>query len=230
MNWLNIEVSTIRKPEYVGADPIHRATWLNLMAYCAEQENGGIVAGCLEWKCRRWQQTCGVTKAEVEDACELWRFEGGNLAVWNYPLEKEIEVAAKRDGGRKGGLAKAENEAAKLAAKELESIPPSSASGNATGSASTERKGKERKGRESKGKIRLTLEEIIEFVKSIGLPESDGIATFHKWEGNGWTNGGRPIKDCKATIRSWKAANYMPSQDNPKNGKKGNTSDQFSLS
>lgn len=61
-------------------------------------------------------------------------------------------------------------------------------------------------------KDRGTLEEIVTFALSLGLPRSDGESCFHKWEGNGWTNGGEKIKDWKATIRSWKAAKYLPSQ------------------
>lgn len=53
---------------------------------------------------------------------------------------------------------------------------------------------------------------IEEFCVSVGLPKKDGTACFHKWIGNGWTNGGEPIRDWKATIRSWKVAGYMPSQ------------------
>jgi len=63
-----------------------------------------------------------------------------------------------------------------------------------------------------KSKARCSLEDAISFAESIGLPASDGEACFHKWEGNGWQNGGSPIKDWKATVRSWKAAGYMPSQ------------------
>jgi hypothetical protein len=59
-----------------------------------------------------------------------------------------------------------------------------------------------------------TEEEIIQFVVSIDLPKSDGEACFHKWKGNGWKNGTNPIKDWQATIRSWKASGYLPSQKN----------------
>lgn len=62
-----------------------------------------------------------------------------------------------------------------------------------------------------KRKDRGTLDEIQSFCASLGLPPSDAEATFHKWEGNGWTNGGNPIKDWQATIRSWKAARLLPS-------------------
>ncbi len=66
--------------------------------------------------------------------------------------------------------------------------------------------------RKGKALTRPTLTQIFEFCKSEHLPESDAIATFHKWEANGWTNNGKPIKNWQATIRSWKASGYMPSQ------------------
>ncbi len=73
-----------------------------------------------------------------------------------------------------------------------------------------EDKDKEKSPKKSRG----TLEEIKAFAVEIGMPESDGECCFHKWEGNGWTNNKVPIKDWKATIRSWKAGKYLPSQKN----------------
>lgn len=66
--------------------------------------------------------------------------------------------------------------------------------------------------KKKKAAARGTLEEITAFCRTLGLPASDAESIFHKWEGNGWTNGPRPIKDWQATIRSWKAAGYLPSQ------------------
>lgn len=104
MKWLNIEISSLRAPEYVGSDPTERATWVNVVAYCAEQENGGRVAGAREWKDRQWQQTCGVTRREVDAAGKLLIWHGDDLCVWNYPLEQEEIQRAKREGGRSGGI------------------------------------------------------------------------------------------------------------------------------
>jgi hypothetical protein len=56
--------------------------------------------------------------------------------------------------------------------------------------------------------------EVEEFCKSIGLPRSDGEYFYYKWTSNGFTNGKQKIKDWKATIRSWKAGGYCPSQKN----------------
>jgi hypothetical protein len=113
MNWLNIPIAVIRAPEYAGSDPVPRATWLNLMAYCAEQENGGRIVDARRWKDRQWQQTCGVTLAEVDEECELWRWNGDDILVWGYPEDKEAEVRQRRDaakvnGGRGGRVKKPE--------------------------------------------------------------------------------------------------------------------------
>lgn len=54
--------------------------------------------------------------------------------------------------------------------------------------------------------------EVIEFCAGVGLPEADGRYFWEHWQGNGFTNGGKTMKDWKATIRSWKAANHCPSQ------------------
>jgi len=53
-------------------------------------------------------------------------------------------------------------------------------------------------------------QEVVEFCESIGI--TDGAYFWHKWTGNGFQNRGKAMKDWKATIRSWKAAGYLPSQ------------------
>ena len=69
----------------------------------------------------------------------------------------------------------------------------------------------EKKVRTSKARAH-SLDEIIEFCKGIGLPSTDGEATWNKWEGNGHKNAGKAMKCWKSTIRSWKLNGYMPSQ------------------
>lgn len=68
---------------------------------------------------------------------------------------------------------------------------------------------------------RGTAEELIAFCESNGLPASDGQACFDKWQGNGWKNGQNPIADWQATIRSWKAHGYLPSQKTATTGRNG---------
>ncbi len=60
-------------------------------------------------------------------------------------------------------------------------------------------------------KQKATLSEVTAFCESIGLPATDAEWFYEKNEGNGWKNGGKAIRDWKATLRSWKIAKYLPS-------------------
>lgn len=71
----------------------------------------------------------------------------------------------------------------------------------------------------TKSKAKGSLEDLKSFAVEIGLPASDGEATFYKWEGNGWKNAGKAVKDWKSTMRSWKAIQCFPSQKNHKQPK-----------
>ena len=56
-------------------------------------------------------------------------------------------------------------------------------------------------------------DELEEFAISIGCPPGQGTAAYWRWQGNGWENAGKPIKDWKGTVRAWKALNYGPFKD-----------------
>ena len=103
MDWLNIHRSTLSSEEFLGCEPVQRATWLCLLAYCADQENGGRIADSASWGDRKWQQVVGVTREEVMDECALWSWDEGDVTVWAYPVEKEEEVRRNRHNGGKGG-------------------------------------------------------------------------------------------------------------------------------
>lgn len=107
MDWINLHTSTLDSAEFVGADPTCRATWLCLLRYCCGQENGGRVVDCASWSDRRWQQLARVTKREVTTASDLWTWDGDDLVVWAYPVDKEEEIQTRREiareNGRKGG-------------------------------------------------------------------------------------------------------------------------------
>ena len=142
MIWMNIPTAFLRSPEFVGAEPIERATWLSLLGYCCEQENGGEIALSANWKDRRWQQTCGVSLEEIETESDLWEWAGETLVLFAYPIDKEAEVKAKREGGRKGGKA-----SAKVRLQAPDEAPcEAMLEGELEGE--LQRKGKERKGKE----------------------------------------------------------------------------------
>lgn len=109
MKYLNLELVHLRSSEYLGSDPLDRATWLCLLAWCADQENGGRIAGAGRWKDRRWQQLVGVTEDEVRRPSELWTWTDDDLEVAFYPREQEAATKARRSNGALGGRPPVEN-------------------------------------------------------------------------------------------------------------------------
>ncbi len=59
-----------------------------------------------------------------------------------------------------------------------------------------------------------SLSELVDYCAKRRLPESDAIWLHDHWLGNGFTNGGEPIRGWQATIRSWQQPDhaYFPSQ------------------
>ena len=152
MNWINIPVALLRSPEFIGADPEQRATWLSLLGHCCEQENGGRIQGCGGWKCRRWQQTCGVTLDEVTAESDLWTWDKDTIELAFYPVEKEAEVRAKREAGATGG--RRSGRSRRQQTKKLEAVSEAElqAEREAQLQAELQRKGKEGKGIEGNKK------------------------------------------------------------------------------
>jgi hypothetical protein len=111
MEFLNLHSSALDSPEMAGADPAELGTWLMLARYCAGQENGGVIAGCREWRDRKWQTVARVAQAMVMQETELWTWDGDDLHVKHYPAEQEAVVKAKRERNRSAGQAKTETKA-----------------------------------------------------------------------------------------------------------------------
>lgn len=101
MQWLNVSVETLQRPDFTAAVPSEIGIWLRLACYCAHQENGGTIRDCRRWSDRQWLIAAGVTKGDVETPTKLWRHDKvGGVIVAFYPIEKEREVAAKRKAGK----------------------------------------------------------------------------------------------------------------------------------
>jgi len=149
MNWINLRTELLRSPSFANAKSGAIEAWLRVLAYCCEQENGGCIIDGASWNDRAWMMTCGVTKAEVENAHPLLHDDGVAVFVDGYPEEKEAEVRAKRKAGKRGGKRSAALRAESNASPEV----PSTASGSPSSCASTEVEGKENSngnGKESK--------------------------------------------------------------------------------
>jgi hypothetical protein len=100
MQYLNLDCRLLDSVEYLACEPCERGTWLNLMRYCAGQENGGVIRGCREWKSRQWEQVVRITKDEAEKETALWHWEGVNMVVFGYPIEQQESTIRLRERGR----------------------------------------------------------------------------------------------------------------------------------
>ncbi len=132
MNWLNLRVEDLSSENFIGSDPVQRGTWLCLLKYCCQQENGGIIKNFSSWKDRKLQQIIAVTKEEILGDSLLWTWKDDSLVVWKYPKSSELEVKAKRRAGREYGR------------RQANSIAKRSASSSANSSANTKRKDKDK--------------------------------------------------------------------------------------
>jgi len=217
MNWINLETSTLDSPEFLGAEPIERATWLCLLRYCVGQENGGRIAGCRDWKDRRCQQLVRVTAREIGSACDLWSWDGDDLVVFEYPTEKEAEVKQRREtaktNGRNGGRPKKNQpESHEKPTSETEPKPTSVISEKAEGEGEGEGEEKE-KGREvnytpdaTRSHAIPSLAEVKAYARSGPVPISEACAVaFHDTqEAAGWiTKHGHSIADWRAALRRY---------------------------
>lgn len=103
MEWFRFEPRTLRAPEFALAPEKSQIAWFRLLTYCAEQENGGIIAGASDWSDSQFITICGVRLAAVKTAGRLLTFREKDLHVWGYP----IESATALDGARERASAAA---------------------------------------------------------------------------------------------------------------------------
>lgn len=170
MYWINLHSSTLDSPEFVGAEPHQRSTWICLLRFCCGQENAGRISGAASWSDRRWQQLVRITLKEIRSRSELWRFDGEDLLVNFYPIKKENEIKAKRKAGQE------------TVAKrwETQQTPHRSADSSANSSAISstpkeqdtegERKGKGKEG-EGEESSALTREQLRSLPPDLDQPE-----------------------------------------------------------
>lgn len=231
MNWLNLKTSQLREPSFIGSDPVARATWLCVMAYCVEMENSGRIVGARLWKDRQWQQTCGVMLSEIQTATLLLSWVGDDLIVWNYPSEKEVEVRDRREvakkNGKKGGRPPKEDSTEKKTDDKPTSVSENNQRPKAEGEGEGEGKGKE-KGKppeEPPTPPAAAPRGVSEGKDSSMIPTTDQskrIATvFHRRLETPWTVkevaaykrlGTIPETDL-AAVEAYYAANWPPRRD-----------------
>ncbi len=96
----------MRSPTVALASHEALGTWLRVLAYCCEQENGGRIVGAADWNDRAWMIAGGVTTLDVAGAVPLLSRDGKDIIVSMYPNEKQKEVEKNRVSASKGGSKK----------------------------------------------------------------------------------------------------------------------------
>lgn len=217
MHWLNLQTALLASPEVRGSSCAQIGAWTLLLAYCATQENGGTVSGCGEWPERKFWAVLGFEKAELS-ACDLWAWEGADLRVWGYPVEKEQAMERMRQAGREGGK-KGGKPTHKAPLPEQETpplTPPFTPPLNGSPPPAFTHKGKERKGKEEEvkssqedgqdGQVSIsiqTLQSARACAVLNGLP-ADAAAEW--WERSGSTGldaEGQPLRNPRAALLAW---------------------------
>lgn len=210
MEWLNASVTFLNSAAMRRSKMEQRGVWLTLMSYCIQQENSGRIEKASDWADWDWVAVCGVRKKDCEGDSLLWHWEdGGTLIVFGYPVEKQEEVKARRDAGRRGGQERARR-ASSTAADATSSTPSSSASR----SASTERKGKEGKGKEEEGKrtqgagapvclVTLTIWLTHALTTFPDWPRDDAEDAWAHYHTAGWLmSSGNPVRSWQSAMKT----------------------------
>jgi hypothetical protein len=100
---LGLLTTNVRSAAFMGSDRCDQAVWLLLIAFCADQENGGRIVGCRKWKPHAWLPTVGVSFDEVDHECDLWLWDGDDLIAHGYSIETEEKTRTLRERGRIAG-------------------------------------------------------------------------------------------------------------------------------
>jgi len=130
MEWINLHTSLLDSDEFLRAIPAARSTWLCLLRYCCGQENGGRIVDAASWRDTDWQQIVRVKLRDIRTGSKLWSWDGNDLIVWQYPVEKEREVQARREtakaNGRTGGRPHTQRQKTDIGSNHKPTLEPTS--------------------------------------------------------------------------------------------------------
>jgi len=176
---------------------VAKGAWIDLLCIMWSTQNRGVLTMSIEGYARAIgatvEQTGRVVAEIIESGiCENFTESDARVTLTCRRMVDDEEVRRKRaEGGRLGGnpnLVKVQQKVNLIDDGKV-NLPPNHA---------------KKMGRPK------DEPEVVEFCKSIEIP--DGVYFWEKWNGDGFQNKGKPMKDWEATIRSWKAAGYLPSQ------------------
>jgi hypothetical protein len=218
MDWLNLHTSTLDSEQMVDATPHQRGVWMFLTRYCIGQETGGRLEGAKNWDAKKWLLTGKVDKTDVQNDCGLWQWDGDDLVVALYPIEKERQVVAGRTGGSKGGRpkkpAKEPSEKPLFKPSEKPLFKPSAEpSGKPEGNGTEEERKRtetEKEGEhDAPGKVfsEPKLEDVIAYGERSGVSRECCSKFFHENKAAGWIDRrGRKMVDWQSGLMAYGVA------------------------
>ncbi len=230
MLWYMFETNALRAAEFVHSTEKAQLAWVRLLAYCAERENGGVIAGAAAWNDAQWMTICGVRRAVVLAAAPLLVIQGDNVKVWNYPKESERNYKrtcaanarnARRRWAKDKGLGAATGTPTKTGpAGKAEPpalvAPTGNPPGHAVASANAypEEKKREVKRREEKERMEdrqemevpdgpsvSNLQTVLSYAEQQGMQQDYSRLFFNHFTANGWRVG-----TARNPCASWQAA------------------------
>lgn len=104
MNYLNLELTMICREPFIDADTAEIGTWLRMMTYACQQENGGVLKGAALWSNEKLLKTCGVSKRDVLRCTRLLHKDNDDLILEAYPTEAAKTLAVKRVAARNASM------------------------------------------------------------------------------------------------------------------------------
>ena len=183
----------LKDPSLSICSPSTRGIWMDIVCRLHEMQSGGKLTANLQQisrlcRCSEPEARAALAELATSDTADVYE----DNELWTITcrrMRKIAEISEKRQqAGSKGAAIRATNR---------EANPHQNCNCNSNCNC---------------------LERVREFARGEGIQDSDADWFYFKGEGNGWTNGGEPIRDWKATLTSWKRAGYLPSQKN--NGQK----------
>jgi len=108
MDSLRLTLSQIGGAAFRAIPKAVRADWLTLLAYCAEVENGGQIAGAAAWTDKQWLSSTHLDRGEVDAVVgaglAAWYSDG--LVVRGYDLDGEAKSRTYRVRAGKAAAAR----------------------------------------------------------------------------------------------------------------------------
>lgn len=91
MEYSKLQLSFVRSALWRDASRAAQGVWVNVVTYCADQENGGTIPHCSTWNDAKCLLTMGVSCAELNALVEsnLAEWRDGDLIVRGYDATGE---------------------------------------------------------------------------------------------------------------------------------------------